>query len=72
MTPAEFKAARKALRLTQAQLAPLAGYTGKRAAQTISDIERNIVAPSDGAIRLLRAYLTGYRPDDWPSPKPHR
>lgn len=66
MTPAEIRAARESLGLTQAQIAPLVGYGGKRAVQTISDIERGKVAPAPYAIRLLRLYLSGVRPDDWP------
>ena len=62
MTPADFAAARKRLGLTQAQLAAVMGYGNKA---RISEIERGERLPPL-AKRLLRAYLDGYRPDDWP------
>ena len=62
MTPAEIRAARKSLALTQGQLAAVMGLRQA----TISDWERGIY-PQDGSNeRLLRAYLDGYRPADWP------
>ena len=64
MTPAAFREARKSLGLTQAQAASLLGY---KAASRISEIERDVERPSESVIRLLRAYLDGYRPDDWPA-----
>ncbi len=62
MTPAELRAARKSLGLTQGQLA---GVMGVRTA-TVSDWERDIHSPDGPAARLIAAYLTGYRPQDWP------
>lgn len=62
MTPADFAAGRHALGLTQAQLAAVMGYGNKA---RISEIERGERLPPL-AERLLRAYLDGYRPDDWP------
>lgn len=64
MTPAEIKQARRNLGLTQSQIAPLLGY----GAQTrVSEIETGQQTPSASVVRLLRAYLDGYRPDDWPT-----
>jgi transcriptional regulator with XRE-family HTH domain len=61
MTGAEFKQAREALGLTGAQAAALMGY-GDRS--RIYAIEARPVVPPQAA-RLMRAYLDGYRPDDW-------
>lgn len=63
MTPAEIREARKTLGLNQSQLAALLGYG---AAARISEVERGERTPSDAVTRLLRAYLDGYRPEDWP------
>lgn len=63
MTPAEVACARKQLGLTQAQLAAVIGLG---AAIRVSEWERGVHPPSQQAQRLLRAYLDGYRPDDWP------
>jgi len=64
MTPAEIKQARSDLGLTQAQLAPLLGYGDKT---RVSELERGSQAPGAAVVRLLQAYLDGYRPDDWPT-----
>ena len=63
MTPAEFATYRKALGLSQSQAAAVLGYG---AATRISEIETGARSPSDSVVRLLRAYLDGYRPRDWP------
>ena len=63
MTSDEFKHARKSLGLNQYQAARLLGYG---AAARISEVERGVKGVSDSVIRLMRAYLDGYRPDDWP------
>jgi DNA-binding transcriptional regulator YiaG len=56
--------ARRQLGLTQFQLAAVMGLRGP---QTVSEWERGARTPSETAVRLLRAYLDGYRPADWPS-----
>ena len=65
MTPAEFQTARRALGLTQAQLAQVMGFS------SVSTIRRQEVGETDNpaAARLMAAYLSGYRPDDWPTPR---
>lgn len=65
MTPAEIKEARQSLGLTGGQLAPLLGYSARRAEQAMSEIESGKTM-NDAARRLLQAYLDGYRPADWP------
>ncbi|AZB63135.1 helix-turn-helix domain-containing protein [Cereibacter sphaeroides] len=63
MTPAEFREARQTLGLTQAGLAALVG----RQARNIRQWEAGDRAIDDAAVRLVRAYLDGYRPSDWPA-----
>lgn len=63
MTPHEFKEALQTLGLNQTQAASMLGYG---AAPRISEIVTGKQAPSDSVVRLLRAYLDGYRPKDWP------
>jgi transcriptional regulator with XRE-family HTH domain len=64
MTGDKVKQARKQLGLTQAQLAQVMGLTGKT---YISKIENNTQPLGEVSIRLLKAYLAGYRPEDWPN-----
>lgn len=65
MTPDEIRAARKSLALTQGQLASVL-HLGKRGQSTVSEWERGVKSPSPHMALLLRAYLDGYRPADWP------
>lgn len=67
MTPAEIKQARQSLGLSVAQLAALL----ETDPQTIRRMEQSETAntfrrPAPRMVRLLRAYLSGYRPPDWP------
>ena len=66
MTPTDIRAARKSLGLTQAQMVPLLGYASQSA---LSNAETGKSDPNGAVVRLLRAYLDGYRPDDWPKEK---
>lgn len=66
MTAEDFRIARKALGLTQAQFAKVLGYSGKRGSQVVSDIERDKAPITPTVERLVVAYLSGWRPDDWP------
>lgn len=68
MTPEEIKAARQALDLTQAQLGAMLDTD----AQTVRRMELDPEAstfrkPAPRMVRLIRAYLDGYRPTDWPN-----
>lgn len=67
MTPAEFRAARLSLGLTQAQLAAVMGYAAYNRVSPRANIEGGRRRPSQAAIRLLRALLDGWRPSDWPN-----
>lgn len=68
MTTEDFRTARKTLGLTQAQFAKMLGYSGKRGAQVVSDIERSKAPITPTVERLVVAYLSGWRPNDWPNP----
>ena len=69
MTPEEAREARESLGLSLAQMATLLGYEdGKEenrrfTMHRIESGDRSLRAPQR---RLLKAYLDGYRPDDWP------
>ena len=63
MTTAEIKAAREALGLKQEPFAAMLGYGHQ---SRVSDIESGKKRAGPAVIRLLRAYLDGYRPSDWP------
>jgi len=67
MTPSEIKKARQHLGLTQRQLGDLldTDVTSVRR----MEMEKTASTQRDPAprmIRLITAYLTGYRPNDWP------
>jgi len=66
MAAPEFKAIRKRLGLSQMQMATVIGYD---LALSVSTLERATnPKPIPHAIALLmRAYDSGYRPDNWPS-----
>lgn len=63
-TPEAILAARETLALTQGQLAVVMGLRGPAA---ISEWERGVKHPDGRSVRLIRAYLDGYRPVDWPA-----
>lgn len=68
MTPTELKEARHTLGLSVADLARLLDTD----AQSIRRMEQGESAstfrrPAPRMIRLIRAYLDGYRPTDWPT-----
>lgn len=68
MTPTELKEARHTLGLSVADLARLLDTD----AQSIRRMEQREDAstfrrPAPRMIRLIRAYLDGYRPTDWPT-----
>lgn len=70
MTGAQFKAAREELGLTQTELLPLLGYQrDPRYRKHISEMERGVKTIQPTHARLMKAYLSGYRPPDWPRDK---
>lgn len=64
MTPVQFKEAMQSLGLDQAAAMKLLGYNRQA---SISDIVTGKRNPSGATVRLLQAYLDGYRPSDWPT-----
>lgn len=68
MTTEELKQARLGFGLTQSQMATLLGYG---AVARISEIENGNREPSVSVIRLMRSYIDGYRPEDWPDMSGH-
>ena len=67
MTSAEIKAVRQWLGITVSQLAVLLDtdpQTIRRMEQ--SETSNTFRKPAPRMVRLLRAYLDGYRPADWP------
>jgi DNA-binding transcriptional regulator YiaG len=69
MQPAEFRRIRKRLKLSQAELALMLGYTRQSGKGSVAHFEsesiaRRLIPPA--VARLMRAYAAGYRPDDWP------
>lgn len=66
MIPADIRSARKALGLTQSEMAQMLGYANQ---VRVFEIEAGMKTPGGAVIRLMRAYLDGYRPPDWPEKK---
>lgn len=66
MTTPDIDEARRELGLSDGEVAQMLGITPKRATQTFSDWRCGRRHMDDARARLLRAYLDGYRPVDWP------
>lgn len=66
MTPDQLARARKRLGLTLEQMADMLGYEGEQAKSQVHHLEtgRREIRPAQR--RLVEAYLSGYRPADWP------
>lgn len=67
MSPKQMARARERLGLTLEQMAAMLGYQGVQRRQMQYDLEtgrRDIREPQR---RLVEAYLSGYRPSDWPT-----
>ena len=68
MNPQQIKEARQSLRLTQSQLAAMLDTDPRAVRAMESDPSTSKHrTPAPRMVRLLRAYLEGYRPDDWPA-----
>ena len=68
MTHTEIRAARLALGLTQAELAKMLDVGKQTVARMESAPDRSKHrAPAVRMILLIRAYLDGHRPADWPT-----
>lgn len=66
MTPKNIRQARKALGLTQHQMAAMLGYQGENRKVMMYDLESGRRPVREPQRRLAEAYLEGYRPKDWP------
>lgn len=67
MTPQEIKQARHALGLTQSKLAKVLDTDPRAVRAMESDPSTSKHRkPAPRMVRLLDAYMAGYRPDDWP------
>ena len=66
MTPKQFQAARHRLGLTLSEMALMLGYQGEHMRQQAHDLETGRRAIREPQRRLMQAYLSGYRPPDWP------
>ena len=68
MNHTEIRAARLALGLTQAELAKMLDVDTQTVTRTESTPDRSKHRkPAVRMIRLIRAYLDGHRPVDWPT-----
>ena len=66
MTPESIARARKRLGLTLEQMATMLGYAGEQRRQMMYDLESGRRTIREPQRRLTEAYLSGYRPKDWP------
>ena len=66
MTPEQFRQARQTLGLSAAKMGLMLGYTGTSAGRMVRHMESGDRAIREAQIRLVEAYLAGYRPPDWP------
>ena len=67
MTAEQMARARKCLGLTLEGMAEMLGYLGSQRRQMQYDLETGRRAIREPQRRLIDAYLSGYRPDDWPT-----
>ncbi|MEH0076049.1 helix-turn-helix transcriptional regulator [Pannonibacter sp. Pt2] len=68
MTPDQIRSARDVLGLTQHQMAVVLGFEDhEHTRQNVAKLERGTKSLDTARIRLLQAYLAGYRPADWPA-----
>ena len=67
MSPTEIQKARVQLGLSVADMARMLGHSDlhQRRLESSEDVDMHRQARPT-TVRLLRAYLDGYRPDDWP------
>lgn len=67
MTPEQMARARKRLGLSLEAMATMLGYQGVQRRQMQYDLETGRREIREPQRRLMQAYLSGYRPDDWPT-----
>ena len=67
MTPKDMARARERLGLSLFGMATVRGYLGDQRRQQQYDLETGRRAIREPQRRLVEAYLSGYRPADWPN-----
>ena len=67
MSPKAMEKARHQLGLTLEQMATMLGYQGVQRRQMQYDLETGRRKIREPQRRLVEAYLSGYRPADWPT-----
>ena len=66
MRPLQMRESRLALGLSLEQMATMLGYHGTQRRQMQHDLETGRRPIREPQRRLMEAYLSGYRPPDWP------
>jgi transcriptional regulator with XRE-family HTH domain len=66
MTPKQLAQARQRLGLTLEQMAAMLGYDGINRRIMMHKLEHGQRPIREPQRRLVEAYLSGYRPTDWP------
>jgi len=66
MTPKEMQRARLDFALKLEEMATMLGYQGIQRRQMQHDLETGRRPIREPQRRLMEAYLSGYRPPDWP------
>lgn len=66
LTPKQMEEARKKLGLSLHEMATMLGYLGEQRRQMQYDLESGRKEIREPQKRLTEAYLSGYRPRDWP------
>jgi DNA-binding transcriptional regulator YiaG len=70
MTPQQLKEARRKLGLSVSQMGTMLDTAASTIRKMETDASRSTHRkPAPRMQRLIDAYLSGYRPDDWPSPQ---
>ena len=69
MHPHELRTARGNLGLTLLDMGRLLGYKGANQRHVCYSLEAGLRTIREPQRRLVEAYLAGYRPADWPTPK---
>ncbi|CAB4146422.1 hypothetical protein UFOVP1157_20 [uncultured Caudovirales phage] len=67
MTSSQMEKARRELGLTLEAMATMLGYRGIQRRQMQYDLETGRREIREPQRRLVDAYLSGYRPPDWPT-----
>ena len=66
MTPESIRKARQSLGLSLEAMATVLGYEGEQRRSMMHLIELGKRRIREPQRRLVEAYLSGYRPEDWP------